>query len=253
MERLKSRRHHVNIQVLDNEASVAYRQLITDKWKADFQLVPPNIHHRNTAERAIHTFKAHLLAILAVVAPDYPRNMWDLLIPQTELTLNLMRQAWLDHTKLEWEAFAGPLSYDATPLGPLGCEVISHKKMGSRNSWDFRGDPACNIGVSLKHYRCQNIIAKGTRATRVSDTLAFRHHHLTIPTRTPADHIIHGVERLTTAIDAAPAVECDNQLAAIQALRQAFHRWLRPKEQPLPDPPPTLHQPTSTRRNPSIL
>ena len=75
MERLKSRGHHVDLQVLDNEASAAYRRQITDKWKADFQLVPPNIHRRNTAERAIRTFKAHFLAILAGVAPDHPRNM----------------------------------------------------------------------------------------------------------------------------------------------------------------------------------
>ena len=131
--------------------------------------------------------------------------------------------------------------------------MISHKKTGTRNSWDFCGEPAWNIGVSLKHYRFQNIIAKLTRATRVSDTLELRHHHLTIPTKTPADHIINGVEKLTTAINAAPAVECDNRLAAIQALRQAFHWWLRPTVQPSPDPPPKLHQPTSIRSNPSIL
>ena len=120
---------------------------------------------------------------------------------------------------MAWEAFAGPLDYDATPLGPLGCELISHKKMDTRNSWDFRGEPAWNIGVSLKHYIFQNIIAKVTRATRVSDTLEFRHHHLTILTRTPVDHIIHGVKKLTASINAAPAVECNNQLATIQALR----------------------------------
>ena len=60
---------------------MAYRQLITDKWKADFQLVTPNIHRRNAAERAICTFKAHFLAILAGVAPYYLRNLWVLLIP----------------------------------------------------------------------------------------------------------------------------------------------------------------------------
>ena len=56
MERLKIRGRHVDLQVLDNEASAAYRQQITDKWKADFQLVPPNIHRLNTEERAIRTF-----------------------------------------------------------------------------------------------------------------------------------------------------------------------------------------------------
>ena len=81
MERLKIRGQYVDLQVLDNEASETYRQLNTDKWKADFQLVLPNIHRRNAAEQAIRTFKSHFLAILTGVAPDYPRNMWDLLIP----------------------------------------------------------------------------------------------------------------------------------------------------------------------------
>ena len=165
----------------------------------------------------------------------------------------MLRQARLNHTKSAWEAFAGPLNYGATSLGPLGCEVISHKKTGTPNLWDFRGDTSWNIGVSLTNYRCQNIVAKITRATRVSDTLELRQHHLTIPTRTPADHIINGVERLTTAINAAPAVKFDNQLAAIQALHQAFHWCLRPQEQPQPAPTPTLHQTTRTHRNPSIL
>ena len=83
MERLKIRGHHVDLQVLDNEESAAYRQQITDKWKADFQLVPPNIHRRNTAEQDIRTFNAQFLAIIAGVAHNYPRNLWDLLIPQT--------------------------------------------------------------------------------------------------------------------------------------------------------------------------
>ena len=59
---------------------------------------------------------------------EHDLRLWDLLIPQTELTLNLLRQARLDHTKSAWEAFSGPLNYDTMPLGPLGCEVISHKK-----------------------------------------------------------------------------------------------------------------------------
>ena len=75
MGRLKIRGHHVDIQVLDNEVNAAYRQLITDKWKADFQLIPPNIHRRNAAERAIRTFKAHFLTILAGVTPYYPSNL----------------------------------------------------------------------------------------------------------------------------------------------------------------------------------
>jgi hypothetical protein len=37
----------VNFQILDNKASSAYKEAITFKWNATFQLVPPDIHCRN--------------------------------------------------------------------------------------------------------------------------------------------------------------------------------------------------------------
>ena len=46
-----------------------------------YQLVPAHIHRRNAAERAIRTFKAHFLAILAGVVEDFPKYLWDLLLP----------------------------------------------------------------------------------------------------------------------------------------------------------------------------
>ena len=67
---------------LDNEASEEYKRSIKNKWNAKYQLMPTHTHQSNTVERAIHTFKAHLLSILAGVAPYFPRNLWDLLLPQ---------------------------------------------------------------------------------------------------------------------------------------------------------------------------
>ena len=65
-------------------------------WGASYQLVPPNVHRRNVAEREIQTFKAHFLAILSGVDPDFPNFMRDKLLVQTELTINLLRQATLN-------------------------------------------------------------------------------------------------------------------------------------------------------------
>jgi hypothetical protein len=61
------------------------------KWGVTYQLVPPDMHRRNAAERAIRTFKAHFLGILTGVSGDFPRHLWDLLLTQAELTLNLLR------------------------------------------------------------------------------------------------------------------------------------------------------------------
>jgi hypothetical protein len=67
---------------LDNKASAAYKHAITFTWQAKFQLVPPDMHRRNRAERAIRTFKAHFLLILAGVDQTFPPYLWDLLLPR---------------------------------------------------------------------------------------------------------------------------------------------------------------------------
>ena len=92
------------------------------------------MHRRNAAEQAIRTFKAHFLAILACVAPDFPRLLWDLLLTQTEMTLNLLRQATSNPAISAWEYFNGKSNYNDRPLGPLGISVIVHKKQDANNN-----------------------------------------------------------------------------------------------------------------------
>ena len=90
MTRLAARGLSVDLQILDIEASAAYKQAITFTWQSKFQLVPPEMHRCNRAERAIRTFKDHFLSILAGVDQSFPPYLWDLLLPQAELTLNLL-------------------------------------------------------------------------------------------------------------------------------------------------------------------
>ena len=84
MQKLADRRHHVDVQILDNEVSTEFKKTIVKYWGASYQLVPPNIHRRNIAERAMQTFKAHFLVILAGVDPEFPKFMWENLLVQTE-------------------------------------------------------------------------------------------------------------------------------------------------------------------------
>ena len=72
MQRLSNNKIIVGIQIIDNEAIVEYKRAIKKKWNANYQLVLPNTHWSNAAERAIRTFKAHFISILAGVAPDFP-------------------------------------------------------------------------------------------------------------------------------------------------------------------------------------
>ena len=56
---------------LDNEASTALKSFITNQ-QTQYQLTPPHIHRRNTAERAIRTFKNHFISGLCSVDRNFP-------------------------------------------------------------------------------------------------------------------------------------------------------------------------------------
>ena len=96
MQKLADRGNHVEVQIFDNEESAEFKKTSSKDWGASYQLVPPNVHRRKVAERAIQTFKAHFLEILAGVDPDFPKFMWKNLLVQTELTINLLRRATLN-------------------------------------------------------------------------------------------------------------------------------------------------------------
>ena len=83
MHRLKDRVLTTYLQILDREANQNDKVAIKYQWGVDLQLVPPDIHRRNTAERAIRTFKAHFLAVILGVAPVFPPFLWDILLVKT--------------------------------------------------------------------------------------------------------------------------------------------------------------------------
>ena len=60
-ELLKAHCEAPNIHILDNECSVDMKTIFKEA-QVEYQLVPPHIHWRNAAERAIRTYKNHLIA-----------------------------------------------------------------------------------------------------------------------------------------------------------------------------------------------
>ena len=89
--------------------------------------MPPGCHRRNAAEVAIRNFKAHFLSILAGTAEDFPLALWDRLLPQAEITLNLLRQSNANPKLSAYAYMCGPFDYNRMPLAPMGCKVQIHK------------------------------------------------------------------------------------------------------------------------------
>jgi hypothetical protein len=82
------------LQTLDNEASVTLKNFFTVNYIA-YQLMPPHCHRRNAAERAIWTFKEHFVAGMSLVDPAFPLHLWNRLLLQEEIKLNLLRASRL--------------------------------------------------------------------------------------------------------------------------------------------------------------
>jgi hypothetical protein len=79
--------------ILNNEISSNMKEHICTKYNFTVELVLPGCHRPNAAKVAIHNFKSHFLSILAGTAESFPLSLWDRLLPQTEITLNLLRQS----------------------------------------------------------------------------------------------------------------------------------------------------------------
>jgi ubiquitin len=74
---------------LENEASKLQKTYL-HKQNITFQLVPPYSHRQNSAERAIRSFKDHLIAGICSTDKSFPMHMWDRLLPQAVITLNML-------------------------------------------------------------------------------------------------------------------------------------------------------------------
>jgi hypothetical protein len=75
---------------LDNEASKLLKTYLHQQ-DITFQLVPSYSHSRNSAERAIRSFKDHLIAGLCSTDKSFLMHLWDRLLPQAVIILNMLR------------------------------------------------------------------------------------------------------------------------------------------------------------------
>ena len=158
--------------LLDNECSSTLKSAFL-KHNVGFQLDKPHLHRANAAERAIRTFKEHFKAGLASLDPDFPVREWDRLIPQAEMTLNMLRASRINPKLSAYALLFGQFDYNKTPMVPPGTKVISHLKPTVRASWAANGEEGWTVGPSLSHYRCINCYFPHTRSQKDVDTVTF--------------------------------------------------------------------------------
>eukprot|EP00804_Cyclotella_cryptica_P029060 CCRYP_005247-RA/>CCRYP_005247-RA protein AED:0.20 eAED:0.15 QI:0/0/0/1/0/0/4/0/830 len=174
LQRMKACGIQPTRQVLDNEISAAYKLAITASGMT-YQLVPPDDHRRNIAEKAIQTWKDHFIAVISGTDAKFPLHLWCQLLPQMERQLCLLRQSNAyphisSHTHLY-----GHHDYNTHPFVPLGMEALVHDKPHRRKSFAQHCTKGYVIGTSHEHYRCWKVWTPTSRTTRISATVFFKH------------------------------------------------------------------------------
>jgi hypothetical protein len=151
-------------------------------------------------ERAIQTFKNHFKAIIAGVDDNFPMNLWDRLLPQTVLTLTLLRQSNIAPTVSAYQYIHEAFNCNKMPLAPMVCVVQIHKRSEKRGSWALNSRDGWYLHTSLQHFRCHVIYIEKTRSERISDTVHFKHKYITQPTLMPEDTTVKALNDLTNAL-----------------------------------------------------
>ncbi len=184
---------------LDNKALEAFKQCIQEQ-QMQYKLVSPDNHQCNQAERAVQTFKAYFILLLAGIDDKFPLSLWCHLLEPTKLTLNLLRQSKVAPKISAYAHVHGPHDYMKKTFAPLGCAIQAHGKSEDRRTWDTQSYVGFSLGTSMEHHRCFQVYITKTRATRISDTVFFNHQYITNPTISPESHMVAAAQRLIIAL-----------------------------------------------------
>ena len=150
---------------------------------------------------AIRNFKTHFLSILEGVEGNFPPSLWDRLLPQTEITLNLLRQSNLAPSISAYAHLSGPFDYNKMPLAPMGCKVQVHEKANKRGTWAYHSIDGWYLSTSPEHYRTHVCHIKHTNNERLSYTVQFKHKHITIPSLTYTNKIMRALSHCIQAFE----------------------------------------------------
>ena len=244
-EKLAARGAVPQLFICDNECSNNLKQAITMN-RMKYQLVHPQQHRRNAAERAIQTFKHHFIAGLASTNPQFPIAEWDRLLPQAVITLNLLQNSRINPKISAYVALFGNFNFNATPMAPPGTKVLIHEKPGQRLSWDPHAVEGWYIGPSTEHYRCVKVYVPSTFSERICDTVEYFPHNIKFPVMNTNQYLKKAAADILAILNSKgklqhPGLTIQDDLQqAISQTAQLLHRVHTPPSELSPQMPSTL-------------
>jgi hypothetical protein len=184
---------------LDNEASKLLKMYLHQQ-NIPFQLVPPYNHRRNSAERAIRPFKDHLIAGLCSTEKSFPMHLWDILLPQAVITLNMLRTSRINPKLSASTHIYGQYDFNRSPMAPPGTRIISHETPNRRRTWAPHGQDGWYTGPALEHYRCYTVYVTKTKGESIVETVDFFPEKFTLPFPSAQDLATQAAAELTHAL-----------------------------------------------------
>ena len=164
------------LQRLDNEVSAELITAITEK-NLKYQLANAHDHRHNYAERAIQTFKNHFISILHGCDSRWPAHLWCRIIPQTVMSLNMLRASRINPKLSAYNQLFGNFDFNRTPMAPLGTKcIIFEKKQQRISTWSDHGKHGWYICPSPQNYR--NYITFMPILQKQYETLTLSHFFL---------------------------------------------------------------------------
>jgi hypothetical protein len=135
---------------MDNQATKAIKAYLTPQ-QCELQLVEPNNHRVNTAERAIQTFKTCFIGALGTIDANFPIQLWDKLAPQVQDSINILCQSRVRPEMSAYKALEGPYDWNRCRMAPPGTKAVIYKDSDTRASWAPHGLYAWLRGPSKDH------------------------------------------------------------------------------------------------------
>jgi hypothetical protein len=197
------------------------------------------------------TVKNQLIPSLCSVDPNFPLHLWDQLLPQALLTLNLLLGSHINPRLSVHAQIHRPFDFNKTPIGPSGMRVAVIETPKVRETWAPHAVDGWYLGPAFGHYRCLITWIIETPTERVSDTVVWFPSKAVMPTASSTESacaaaldLIQALRYQTTVSALTPLV--DSEHTALLRLMEIFKSRF-PVSEPIPNPnvvppvPPDLH------------
>ena len=152
---------------------------------------------------------------LRVKRSTFPKNEWDPIFRQAQLTMNLRRSSRINPRSSAEEQMNGVFDCNRTPRAPLGIKVLACEMPTHRGTWAEHGQEGWCIGPAPEHCQCHKVSMKKTKGIGVPPKVKFHPEKHTMPTDSSTDRISQAAKQLTHALKnpatATPFEPCGKQ------------------------------------------